>query len=70
MEMVLNNGFCEMTQDETLLVAAGGVWSALGVFAGTVMVAWSPVAAFVCPPAAGGMALTGLGLIGKATGAY
>ena len=68
--MVLNNGFCEMSQDEMRIVDGGGFWEAAGVFVGTVAVAWSPVVAFVCPPAAGGMALGGLGLIGKATGAY
>ncbi|MDD6292224.1 MAG: hypothetical protein SPL51_07640 [Lachnospiraceae bacterium] len=70
MEMTLNNGFCELTADEVELIDGGGFWKAAGVFVGTVAVAWSPVVAFVCPPAAGGMALGGLGIIGKATGKY
>lgn len=70
MEMVLNNEFCEMSQNEMVTVDGGGFWEAVGVFVGTVAVAWSPVVAFVCPPAAGRMALGGLGLIGKGTGAY
>ncbi len=70
MEMVLTDGFCELSLDEVVLIDAGGFWKAAGVFVGTVSLAWSPVVAFVCPPAAGGMALGGLGLIGKATGKY
>ena len=70
MEMVLINGFCEMSQEEILFVEAGGWLEAGAVFVGTVSLAFSPVVAFVCPPAAGGMALAGLGLIGKGTGAF
>jgi len=70
MEMVLANGFCEMTEKEKMELQGGGFWEAASVFVGAVAVAWSPVVAFVCPPAAGGMALGGLGLIGKGTGAY
>lgn len=70
MDMVLTNGFCEMTENEAMELQGGGFWEAASIFVGTVAVAWSPVVAFACPPAAGGMALGGLGLIGKGTGAY
>ena len=30
MEMVLNNGFCEMSQDEIMLLEGGGVWRHIG----------------------------------------
>lgn len=70
MELVLNNGFFEMSQHEIEMVEGGGWLQAGAVFIGGVAVAWSPVVAFVCPPAAAGMALGGLGLIGKGTGAY
>jgi len=70
MENILNKGFVEMTLSEMDRVNGGGFWSAIGVFVGTVAVSWSPVAALICPPAAGGMVLGGLGLIGKSTGKY
>lgn len=57
MEMVLNNGFSEMT-DEQLFDLDGGGWkSALCIFGGIVGLAWSiPVS--ICNPAAG-MTLAG-----------
>lgn len=49
----------------------GGGWLEAGaIFIGAVAVAWSPVVGVFCPPAGGGMALGGLGLIGKGTGAF
>lgn len=73
MEMTLNNGFCEMSQDELNVLNGGGGKEAAAVFVGTVCVAWAPVAAFVPGiglALAGAMALGGAGLIGKGTGAY
>lgn len=70
MELALNNGFQTIMQDEMEMIEGGGWLQAGAVFIGGVAVAWSPVMAFVCPPAAAGMALGGLGLIGKGTGAY
>lgn len=73
MEMVLNNGFCEMSQDELDVLNGGGGKEAAAVFVGTICVAWAPVAAFVPGVGwalSGAMALGGAGLIGKGTGAY
>ena len=70
MEMVLSNGFCEMSQEEESFVNAGGALEGCVVFIGAVFTAWSPVAAFFCPPAGAGLAMTGLGLIGKGSGIY
>ncbi|CCY61230.1 hypothetical protein G4313_11655 [Coprococcus eutactus] len=36
MEMVLNNGFCEMSQDEIMLLEGGGVWRHIGYAGATV----------------------------------
>lgn len=56
MEMVLNNGFCEMTEGETMVCAGGGFWEFLG-----------NCGAIVCT--VGGMALgtTPLGLAATGT---
>ncbi len=73
MEMILNNGFCEISQDELNVLNGGGGKETTAVFVGTVCVAWAPAAAFVPGiglPLAGAMALGGAGLIGKGTGAY
>ena len=44
MEMVLNNGFCEMTNDEFLSIAGGGGLEAAAAFVGTVLIGISPAA--------------------------
>lgn len=76
MEMVLNNGFCEMTFDEMLEIDGGGWKQCVQVFAGTILVAWTPVigigAGIVGTPiagvtAAGGSLGLGLSLIGAGT---
>ncbi len=42
MEMILGNGFCEMSQENLMEVDGGLNWKkALAVFAGTVGLAWS-----------------------------
>ncbi len=72
MENIMTNnfGFYELNENEMMAVEGGGVGTAMGVFVGVLAIAWSPVVACVCPPAAVGMALGGAGIIGKATGAY
>ena len=75
MERAMNRGAFEAhNDDELMLVDGGGVAENLievaGVFVGTMAIAWSPAVACVCPPAAAGMILGGLAIIGKATGAY
>ena len=57
-------------ENEMMMVDGGNMGTAMGVFVGVLAIAWSPVVACVCPPAAVGMALGGAGIIGKATGAY
>lgn len=45
MEMVLNNGFCEMSQDEMMIIAAGG-WREFGyAFGGALLIAGAPIVA-------------------------
>lgn len=70
MEMALNKGFSEISQFEMTEVNGGGVGQALAVGAGVLLVSWAPVAAVLCPPAGIAMACSGIGVIGKATGAY
>lgn len=72
MELTMTNslGFCELNEQEMMMVDGGNMGTAMGVFVGVLAISWSPVVAFVCPPAAVGMALGGAGIIGKATGAY
>ncbi len=67
--MILSNKFCELNMDEVELINGGGVKQAAQVFAGGVLVAWSPVAAvgasIVGTPVAGAVAgggTLGLGL--------
>ena len=45
MEMVLNNGFCEMSQDEIMLLEGGGVWRHIGYAGATVccIIAWGAI---------------------------
>ena len=75
MEMVLSNGFFEMTSEEMELVAGGGWVNALQAFAGTVLIAVSPAvgvgASIVSTPvggvaAAGSCAGLGMSLLGAA----
>ena len=70
MENVMTNGFVELSAMDMCDVNGGGWGEAIGVFVGTVAIAWSPVVGCFCPPAGVGMALGGAGIIGKATGAY
>ena len=56
MEMKLNNGFCEMTENETMQVEAGGIWTVVG-----------DCGAIVCTVGAMALGTTPLGL--AATGA-
>lgn len=53
MEMVLNNGFCELSMDEMCEIDGGGG-------------AWKAVKAFTGVSAGGGCASAGLSLIGSA----
>jgi len=64
------NGFAVLTETELTMVNAGDALGVTAILVGTVAFAWSPVVAFFCPPVGIGMALGGLGLIGKGTGAY
>ncbi len=47
LEMVLNNGFCDMTQDEILLVDGGSVGRAVVATGGAVLIAAGGVAVIV-----------------------
>ncbi len=60
MEMVLSNGFCELSELEKVDIDAGGWKSALCVFGGTVGLAWSIPVACLNPGA--GLALAGASL--------
>lgn len=69
MEMVLNNGFCELNLNEIEAINGGGAKQAAQVFFGVVLVAWTPAvavgASMVGTPAAGAVAgggTLGLGL--------
>ena len=42
MEMVLNNGFVELSMDDMCDIDGGGVWKAVKAFAGCVLVGFSP----------------------------
>jgi hypothetical protein len=67
MEMVLNNGFFEMTQDDMMCTVAGG-WVDFALAAGGILcIAASPIVAAsgVGIPAALVLAGTGCGLIGS-----
>lgn len=75
MEMVLNNGFCEVSFEEMLLIDGGGAWEAVKAFTGGVLVGVSPAVGvgvgIVAGPiagisAGGGCAGAGLSLIGSA----
>ncbi|MGN0305648.1 MAG: hypothetical protein ACI4D2_05765 [Lachnospiraceae bacterium] len=52
-----------------MMLVDGGE-SASGVFVGTILVSWAPVASCFNPVVGTGMALIGAGIIGKSTGAY
>lgn len=76
MEMVLNNGFCELSMDEMCEIDGGGcAWKAVKAFTGVVMVGFSPAVGvgvgILAGPiagvsAGGGCAGAGLSLIGSA----
>jgi hypothetical protein len=75
MEMVLNNGFVELSMDDMCDIDGGGVWKAVKAFAGCVLVGFSPaigigvgiVAGPIAGVSAGGScAGAGLSLIGSA----
>ena len=73
METVLTNGFCEMSQEEMMLLDGGIDWESIGCglgIAGTfyVAVACAPASAFV--GAAYGCMLAGAALTGAAAGCY
>ena len=43
MEVVLNNGFCELSMDEMCEIdGGGGAWKAVKAFTGVVLVGFSP----------------------------
>ena len=68
MELVLNNGFCNLSMDEMNLVNAGG-WREFGyALGGTLLIAGAPIVA-VAPGggwiAAGGMLGTGITMLGS-----
>lgn len=66
MEMVLKNGFCEMEENESMLVVGGGWEDFLLATGGTLCIAASPiVAAIGNVPGALILAGTGCGLIGS-----
>jgi len=65
MEMVLSNGFCEMSQNEMCSVDAGGWLEAGAAFLGTVMIGISPTVGV----AAGiGASVVGTPVVGVAAG--
>lgn len=74
MEMVLNNGLCELSMDEMCEIdGGGGAWKAVKAFTGVVMVGFSPavgvgiLAGPIAGVSAGGScAGAGLSLIGSA----
>lgn len=75
MELVMNNGFAELSMDEMCEIDGGGVWEAVKAFTGTVLVGISPAVGvgvgIVAGPiagisAGGGCAGAGLCLIGSA----
>lgn len=75
MEMVLNNGFCEISMDEMCEIDGGDAWQAAKAFTGVVLVGISPAvgvgAGIVAGPIAGvsagfGCAGAGLSMIGSA----
>lgn len=71
MEMKLQ--FSELSMKELECVEGGNGKQAAAVGAGTLMISWAPVAAFIPGigwAAAGCLTLTGAALIGKGTGAY
>ena len=66
MEMVLSNGFCEMSEDDILNVAAGGLADFVLATGGVLCIASSPVVAATGNiPGALILAGTGCGLIGS-----
>ncbi len=73
MELVMNNGFAELSMNEMCEIDGGGVWKTVKAFTGTVMVGISPAVGvgIVAGPiagvsAGGGCASAGLSLIGSA----
>ena len=76
MEMVLNNGFCELSMDEMCEIdGGGGAWKAVKAFTGVVLVGFSPAVGvgvgILAGPiagvsAGGGCASAGWSLIGSA----
>ncbi len=53
MEMILGNGFCEMSQEEMMETDGGGWKTALSAFAGTIAVAFTPVGCVLGGPGVG-----------------
>ena len=73
MEMALNNGFCEMTEDEMLLLDGGIDWESIGCGLGIlgttcIAIACAPASAFV--GVAYGCMLVGSAAAGAAAGCY
>lgn len=62
MSMVLNNGFCEMTENEMMELEGGGWLSAIGAFLGGIFVGGTPVACALGGPGAGSVTF-GLGCL-------
>lgn len=66
MEKLINNGFCEMTENEMLELEGGGIWEALKAFAGGILVGVSPIVGVAGGGFAGaGVFGFGLSLIGS-----
>ena len=62
MEMALNNGFCEMLQDDMCFVEGGG-WSEAGAaFLGTVFIGISPAVGVAAGIGAGAVATPVVGI--------
>lgn len=70
MENVMTKGFCELSENEMMDLDGGDFKTGAGVFVGTLAIGLSPLGFVLCPPAGVGMFFGGLGVIGKATGAY
>ena len=46
-QVVLGNGFCEMTEEEVQIVIGGNAWSTAAAAFGILAISWSPVLAFI-----------------------
>ena len=61
-----NFSFCELNENEMMMVDGGNMGTAMAAFGGAIAIAWFPVLACACPPAAvvvaAGSAIVGAGI--------